>query len=147
MTGSLVSIHVSPARGIPMREVDMASLVAGHGIEGDRYRNSRHRHVSVQAEEALAEASEALGTPIPAGATRRNLTVRGVEIPTRPGARMRVGEAELEVVRIAAPCTLLDDWIAPGAKTALRRRAGTIFRVLNDATIAIDDRVEPLAEA
>jgi len=35
-----------------------------------------------------------------------------------------IGDVELEVVRVAAPCRLLDDGIGPGAAVALRRRAG-----------------------
>jgi len=51
----------------------------------------------------------------------------------------------LEVVRIAAPCKLLDDDIGVGAKTALRRRAGTIFRVLSSGPIRVGDAVTDTA--
>jgi MOSC domain-containing protein YiiM len=48
-----------------------------------------------------------LGYRFDPGATRRNLTVDVGEIPTTPGARLVIGDVELEVVRVSAPCRLL----------------------------------------
>ncbi len=45
-------------------------------------------------------------------------------------------------MRIAAPCKLLDDVIGDGARTALRRRAGTVFRLLSSGSISIGDQVD-----
>ncbi len=74
--------------------------------------------------------------------TRRNVTVDGLDVPTAPDTRLRVGGALLEVVRVAAPCKMLDDTLGPGAQEALRRRAGTVFRVLESGTIRVGDPVE-----
>ena len=139
--GRVIALHVSPARGIDMRPIERAEIETGHGIAGDRYCNSRHRHITVQAIEDLEAAGEDLGVPVLPSATRRNITTQDVVIPNRPGDRLRIGEVELEVVRIAAPCKLLDDWIAPGARTALRRRGGSVVRVLGGGTVEIGDPV------
>lgn len=124
-----------------MRPVDRVEAESGHGLAGDRYCNSRHRHVTVQAIEDLDAAASDLGVPVPPESTRRNITTRGVVIPTRPGDRLTIGDLDLEVVRIAAPCKLLDDWIAPGARTALRRRGGSVVRVLGGGAVEIGDPV------
>lgn len=139
---TVVAIHVAPATRLPMRSVEEAEIEAGKGIVGDRYHGARHRHLTVQSLADLVAAGEELGHPIDPSATRRNITISGGEIPTRPGDRVRIGEVELEVVRIAAPCTLLDDGIAPGARHALRRRAGTVFRTLTSGSIRIGDEVD-----
>jgi len=140
-TGEVVALHISPARGIDMRPVERVEAEGGHGIAGDRYCNSKHRHITVQAIEDLEAAAADLGAPVPPAATRRNITTRGVKIPVKPGDRLTIGGLELEVVRIAAPCKLLDDWIAPGARTALRRRGGSVVRVLDGGTVEIGDPV------
>ena len=64
--------------------------------------------------------------------------------PREPGARIRVGEVLLEVVRVAAPCKLLDDTIGRHAQEALRRRAGSVCRVLEGGIITVGDVVELL---
>ena len=145
MTGVVHSIHISPARGVEMRAVDSIVLEPGAGIPGDRYHGSRHRHVSVQALERLDEAAAELGLPIPPESTRRNITVRGIEVPSAPGTRFAIGDAELEVVRVAAPCRLLDDVIGDGARVALRRRAGSIMRVLAGGAIHVGDRAHQIS--
>ena len=51
----------------------------------------------------------------------------------------------LEVVRVAAPCKLLDDTIGAGAQEALRRRGGSILRIVESGSIRVGDPVEVLA--
>ena len=60
-------------------------------------------------------------------------------MPGRPGPRLRVGPVLLEVVRPAAPCRLLDDWVGPGAMQALHARGGSVFRVLEGGEITVGD--------
>ena len=105
----LASIHVAPATRLPMRSVERATVEAGQGIVGDRYHGTRHRHVTVQSAAALRTAAAVFGSEVPAELTRRNLTIDEGVVPTAPGSRIRIGDVLLEVVRVAAPCKLLDD--------------------------------------
>ena len=137
------SIHLAPGRKIPTKSVPSVEAEAGTGLVGDRYHGTKHRHVTVQALDDLAVAAEVLGRPVDPALTRRNITLDHGPIPTRPGERMTIGDVELEVVRIAAPCRLLDDWLGPGAMQALRSpRGGTVFRLLGSGTISVGDEVE-----
>jgi len=144
VTSRVHAIHVAPGRRLPTTSVPTIEAEAGAGLVGDRYHGTRHRHVTVQALDDLAAAAELLGRPLDPGLTRRNITLTAGPIPTRPGERLTIGEVELEVVRIAAPCRLLDDWLGPGAMQALRSpRGGTVFRLLSSGTISVGDVAEP----
>ena len=103
--------------------------------------------MTVQSAESLGEAADTLGRPVPAELTRRNLTLSHGVVPSRPRDRIHVGDALLEVVRIAAPCKLLDDQLGAGAQGALRRRAGSVCRVLVGAEIHVGDEVRFVIEA
>lgn len=138
---NVVALHIAKGRRLPVRAVDEVVAEAGRGLVGDRYHGTRHRHVSLQSAELLELAARDLGHDFDAGATRRNVTVDSGEIPTRPGTRLTIGEVELEVVRLLAPCRLLDDDIGVGAAAALRRRAGSACRILTSGTIRIGDPV------
>lgn len=140
----VVEIHLAPGRRLPTRSVSSVEAEAGRGLVGDRYHGARHRHVTVQARDELDQAAAELGREVASGLTRRNVTVDRGPLPTRPGERLRVGAALLEVVRVAAPCRLLDDNLGPGAAAALRRRAGTVFRILESGTISVGDPVVPV---
>ncbi|WP_207769314.1 MOSC domain-containing protein [Nocardioides currus] len=138
----VASIHIAKATRLPMRAVEVVEAEAGRGLVGDRYHGTRHRHVTVQSATSLAEAAEVFGRDVPAELTRRNITISDGVVPRDPGSRIRVGDVLLEAVRVAAPCKLLDDTIGRGAQEALRRRAGTVFRVLGSGTIRVGDAVD-----
>ena len=142
----VVAIHVAPGSRIPVRSLTAVDAEAGKGLVGDRYHGTKHRHVTIQSKELLDLAADDLGYGFDPGATRRNLTVDAGEIPTKPGARLVIGGVELEVVRVSAPCRLLDDFVGPGAAAALRRRAGSTCRLLTSGTIRVGDSVELLPE-
>jgi MOSC domain-containing protein YiiM len=135
----VTAIHIAPASRLPMRAVESVQVEAGLGIVGDRYHGTKHRHVTVQSQTALDAAAQELGSPVEPGGTRRNITISHGDVPTTPGERLRIGDVDLEVVRVAAPCKLLDDVIGTGARTALRNRAGSICRALSSGTITVGD--------
>jgi MOSC domain-containing protein YiiM len=140
---TIASIHIAKARRLEMRSVDSVVAEEGKGLVGDRYHGARHRHVTVQSAEALAEASVVLGREVTPAGTRRNLTLSHGTVPTTPGSRLRIGEVLLEVVRVAAPCKLLDDGLGPGAMASLRHgRAGAVCRLLSGGVITLGDAVE-----
>jgi len=137
----VVAIRIAPGSRIQARAVDAVDAEAGKGLVGDRYHGARRRQVTLQSQEELDQAAEDLGHAVEAHATRRNITVDVGEIPAKPGTRLRIGDVDFEVVRDAAPCLLLDDWIWPGAMAALRGRAGSALRVLSSGTIRVGDSV------
>ena len=142
MNARVAALHIAPGRRLPTKSVGSVEAEAGVGLVGDRYHGAKHRHVTVQALDDLAAAAEVLGRPVDPALIRRNVTLDHGPIPTRPGERMRIGDVELEVVRIAAPCRLLDDWLGPGAMQALRSpRGGTVFRLLGSGTNRVGDEV------
>lgn len=137
----VVAIHIAPGRRIPVRAVDSVLAEEGLGLVGDRYHGTKYRHVTIQSLELLRLAAEELGRDFDSGATRRNITVDAGDIPTKLGTPIRIGDAELQVVRIMPPCRLLDDDIGRGAMDALQGRGGSVCRVVGSGTIRVGDAV------
>ncbi len=142
MDGMVIALYVAAEHHGPMEPRDAVVVEAGIGIVGDRYHGSRHRHVTVQSAADLDAAGAELGKPVTPPMTRRSVTV-DVPVPTDPGTRVRIGDVLLEVVRIAAPCKVMETSIGPGGRTALRRRGGTAFRALSSGTIRLGDPMRP----
>ena len=138
----VTALHVAKGRRLPMRSVGAVEVETAAGIVGDRYHGSKHRQVSVQSLDDIRVAEAAFGSPIDPGLTRRNITVTGGSIPRDPGSILRIGDVVLEVVRVAAPCKLLDDTIGVGAQHALRHRGGSICRVLDGGWVTVGDEVD-----
>jgi MOSC domain-containing protein YiiM len=142
VTARVAAIHVAKARRLPSRAVEHAEIEASKGIVGDRYHGAKHRQVSVQSLDGLRDAAAELGAGIDPAQTRRNITLSSGAVPRDPGELIRIGDVLLEVVRVASPCKLLDDWIGSGAQVALRRRAGSVCRVLEGGQVRVGDEVD-----
>lgn len=139
MLGPVHSIHVAPGARLPMQSKPEVVVEAGKGIVGDRYHGTRHRHVTVQTLTELGEAAERHGAPLDPAGTRRNVTLEAGHLDRTPGARMTIGKVELEVVRDAAPCKIIEGVLGRDARLALHKKAGVICRVLRGGVLAVGD--------
>jgi MOSC domain-containing protein YiiM len=113
MTGSILQVNISPG-GIPKRPIAEAE-VTPEGIRGDCW---AHPQIHGGLKQALllitSEGIEELiaqGYPLHAGALGENLTVAGLDRrQMRIGQRYRAGEILIELTKIRAPCSQLDDY-------------------------------------
>ena len=152
-TGTLEHIHITPAKSQPMRRLDEARLVAGRGIEGDRYllgtgtysvKPGEDRQVTLIEAEMLARVAADFGHEISVDEHRRNLTVSGVPLQHLVGARFRVGDAVLEGVRINQPCKYLNLMLKRDVYMALWNRSGLNCRIVEGGTVCPGDRIVAL---
>src|SRR3984893_10137060 len=101
--GELLHIHVASKAAAPMDELPEARLVAGIGIEGDRYATglgtySKKHHLDRQVTLIEIEVLEAIardrGIELVPSEHRRNLTTRGVPLSHLVGQYFRVGDCD-----------------------------------------------------
>lgn len=142
--GKVVALQIALAARMDQRAVETVEIRDGHGITGDRYENARHRQVTVQTLEEIALAEAEHGAPIDPFLTRRNITVDAGLLDRTPGALATFTSedgsvVELEVVRDAAPCKLLEDDIGRGAKLAMHKRAGVVYRTIHGGDVSLGD--------
>jgi MOSC domain-containing protein YiiM len=141
MHGTVTAIHVASEYGKPVEPVGEVEAVVDQGLRGDRYFGSRRQVTLVATGELDAAAADLAGQRIDEGATRRNLTVDLPSLPRVHGARIEIGEAVLEVWRDCAPCEVMETAVGPGARVALRDRAGVSATVVEGGVIRVGDRV------
>jgi len=145
--GRLDWIGLRPVRRTPMRIAEQATLIAGRGIEGDRYRTTSNgaRQVTLIAAEDLAAIAGFLGRDAVAPELlRRNLVSRGVNLVALKGQRFRIGAALLEGAGDCAPCSRMEETFGSGGYNAVRGRGGLTARVLEGGVILIGDPIERL---
>jgi len=148
--GQGVGVYLADSAGRPMRSVESAVAVAGQGLLGDRYQagtgewsydRKMYDDVTLIAVEALAAADAQHAVQLAAGASRRNVETRGVDLDALVGVRFRVGEVELRGERPCEPCRYLDAVTGQPAKTALQGRGGLRATVLRGGQLRVGDRV------
>jgi hypothetical protein len=135
----VVAIHIGAA-GVPeLWPVESVTAEAGKGLEGDRHFFPNGAPpggaLTLVEEEVVEDAG------LEPGATRRQLTVRGVRLNDLVGKRFRVGEVECYGVALCEPCRHLEQLTRPGIVKELVHRAGINADVLTDGTISVGDEV------
>ncbi len=125
-------------------EQESVRVVAGAGIEGDRYFGCQDEPgqnlTLIEIEEIEAFFSEQ-GRPPDLSITRRNVLTRGVRLNDLVGVEFLVGEVRVRGVELCEPCRLLGEALSsPGlsAAEAVKRflqRGGLRVDVLSSGRI------------
>jgi MOSC domain-containing protein YiiM len=142
----LVSVNTNNQkqfRKVPRNE---AHLVTDFGLEGDRHAGRPERQVSILNAETVSELAQR-GMPVQPGVLGENMTVEGLPVmQLRTGARLRVGEAELEITGDRPACREMLEIHAEALK-AMVGRAGKMARVVRGGTVRPGDPIELVGEA
>lgn len=134
-----------------MDELPEARLVAGTGIEGDRYATglgtySKRPHIDRQVTLIEIEVLEAIardcGIELAPSEHRRNLTTRGVPLGHLVGQYFRVGDCVLYGGRLNAPCLYLESLLAKKVFKPLVNRSGLNCRIVIGGVIRNHERIE-----
>ncbi len=139
---AVLHLFLSQAHRLPMKEVDSVCALENRGLEGCAHaRPGGLRQVLLMDEETLQQLD------IAPGAVKENITTRGLPVQRlRPGQRLRIGEALLEVTVPCHPCARMNE-IRPGLEAELRGRRGMLCRVVEGGRIVRGDRIELLEYA
>ena len=151
--GAIVSIHLAPDAGAPMQAVHDAVIVAGHGLEGDRYRSDAgtfsdkpgpDRHVTLIALEDVEAFTRETGVPLDPGETRRNVVTRGVPLNDLLGVEFTVGAVRLRGLRLCEPCAHLAKLTGRAVLPGLVHRGGLRAEALTGGAIRQGDPISPI---
>jgi MOSC domain-containing protein YiiM len=157
-SGRLLHIHIAQRASSPMQELAQATLVAGRGIEGDRYFSGLGTYspkpdireitlIEMEVLDAIARGDP----PFPGDKVelavnehRRNLTTLGVPLNHLVGKRFRIGETVLSGGRMNFPCQYLERLLGKPVYTALINRSGLNCRIERGGIIRKGDVIAPL---
>jgi MOSC domain-containing protein YiiM len=149
---TVAHLFVAPAKTAPMEARQAVTALAGRGLAGDRYATGAGtysddrpgRHLTLIASEAIDAANAWLDEPLRPGDARRNLVTAGVDLADLMGRRVRIGGAEVVVVRDCPPCTHLDAVLGRRVLGALTGRGGVRADVVVGGVIRVGDHLEVL---
>jgi MOSC domain-containing protein YiiM len=153
--GVLTGVWLTCEAAAPMRRVPSARLLAGRGLEGDRYAlggGTWARYPDLEKQLTLIDAADVaavaaeVGVPLTPGDTRRNLVTSGIDLPSLVDRWFAVGDALLFGVKRCPPCTHLERLTGARLVRAMVHRGGINAAVLSGAAIAEGAVVRPVSE-
>jgi MOSC domain-containing protein YiiM len=151
--GEIISIHVAPIGGAPMKSITNARVVAGRGLEGDRYFEGvgtysndpgSGREVSLIECEAIDALKRDYDIELGPALVRRNLVTRGVALNHLVGRQFVVGVVKLRGVRLCDPCAYLEKLSRPGTLRGLIHRGGLRAKIVTGGMIQVGDPILPV---
>jgi MOSC domain-containing protein YiiM len=165
MDPEVVAVSRSAGHTMAKPNVDVITLLAGLGVDGDAHCGITVKHRSRVARDPdqpnlrqvhlvhaeLHDELAALGFDVAAGVMGENVTTRGVDLLALPlGTRLRLGAAAVvEVTGLRNPCGQLDG-IQPGLRSAtidrvgdevVRRKAGIMGIVVAGGDVRAGDAI------
>jgi MOSC domain-containing protein YiiM len=154
-TGTVLSLHITPAAGGDMISTGEVNAVPGKGLEGDRYfsfagtfskKPGPDREVTLIEVEALDALGRDYKVEIKPGEARRNIVTTGVALNHLVGKRFRVGSVVFRGIRLCEPCAHLAKFTGETVIRGLVHRGGLRAQVLSEGTIRVGDAVAVVAE-
>jgi MOSC domain-containing protein YiiM len=136
------AIHLGAPRTPELWMVESVRAVAGKGLEGDRHFHPDGAPPGQALTVVAAEAVEDAG--LAPGETRRQVTLRDVDVNGLVGKRFRNGEVECFGVELCEPCRHLEKMTRPGIIKELAHRAGVNADILVGGVIRVGDPVAEL---
>jgi MOSC domain-containing protein YiiM len=151
-SGFVRFLHVTPRAFLPMRAMGEITLVAGKGIEGDRYMIGREegfyshkpeegRQVTLFELETLIALKRDAKIELGPEDHRRNVTVEGVPLNHLVGRRFWLGETLLEATRLSIPCRHIEEITGKAIFDPLINRSGLNCRILKGGVVRVGDTV------
>ena len=145
--GRIEAIHLRPTSDADPVATATARVVAGKGLEGDRYyfeQGARRGEALTLIEaEALEGLAADTGIRLSAGDSRRQVLTRGIDLNALIGQEFTVGAVRCLGVELCEPCNHLQSLTAPGVLGGLVHRGGLRADVLAGGEIAVGDAVAP----
>lgn len=146
MTGGvLTEIWMTGAAAAPMRRMSTGRLVAGAGLDGDRYAlgggtwahyPDLEKQLTLIDRDDVAALAADVGVDLSPGDTRRNLVTEGVDLPALVGRWFAVGDALLFGMKRCPPCAHLERLTGARLVKAMLHRGGINAAVFAGAEIA-----------
>ena len=141
----VVSVNISEKKGTVKREVPEIQLKLRHGIVGDAHAGDWHRQISLLAEESVDTMRSACPVPLDSGVFAENINTRGINLKSLPvGARLRIGQTEVEVTQIGKECHS-DCAIKKAAGRCVMPTEGIFAVVVKEGTVRAGDEIEVLS--
>lgn len=152
MTAKVEAIYIARTAAGPMERIQQAGLVAGQGIEGDRYFSgtgtfSEKLDGEPDSEVTLIEVEEidrfnALeGLSLNYGDMRRNIITRGIRLNDLVDRIFLIGPVKFRGIRLCEPCAHLAGLVNPKVLPGMVHRSGLRACILNSGTIMANDSI------
>ena len=152
MKGSVFEIYIADNPKSKMQSIPEASLVAGKGLEGDRYFNGKGTfseklknnpavELSLIEKEEIDKFNATHNQNHNYGDFRRNIITEGFQLNDYIGKEFTIGNIKLKGIRLCEPCPYLAETVNPLVLPHMVGLAGLRAQIITSGAIRLGDSV------
>ena len=138
----VLSVNISEKKGTiktPRPEITLNEK----GVESDAHAGDWHRQVSLLANESIQRFQKQLDRKLEFGEFAENITTQGIVLhETKPGDRLIIGDAILEVTQIGKKCHGSNCQIFQQVGNCVMPKEGIFAKVINPGIIKPGNKCE-----
>jgi MOSC domain-containing protein YiiM len=133
--------HGGPAGTSPVVPLGVLDCVAGRGIRGDRFFDSKQDYkgqitfFAMEVFEQICAELDLVGVPVTA--VRRNVFTRGVDLNALVDAEFELQGVRFSGTEECRPCYWMNTAVGPGAEARLRGVGGLRAKILTDGQLRL----------
>ncbi len=137
-----ISIHIVRKKSAIAEPCSYVAVRSNFGIVGD-YRSEKFQigQITLIEAETIEAMSRKLGYDVPAGATRRQIMVKGLNLNELVGQNLRMGQILVRAEDKCKPCNNMEKKIGPGAKDAMNDKGGIRCRIIEGGKLNVGDKI------
>ena len=142
--GTVTWIGIRPERRARLVSLESV-LVSATGLEGDHNNSGGKRSITLIQKEHLPVIASYMGKDeVRPEQIRRNIVVSGINLLSLKNRMLRIGDAEIEVTGICAPCSRMEETLGEGGYAAVRGHGGLTGKLLTPGQIKLGDIIQPI---
>ena len=146
------AIYIADSGGKEMQEISSANLVAGRGIDGDRYYNDTgtfseklkgkpHAELTLIQKEAIDAFNDEFDLNLAYADFRRNIVTTGVSLNELVGEEFKIAGVTVKGIKLCEPCNYLAEKLNPLILPHMLGRSGLRAQILTDGIINKGDSI------
>ena len=152
MAGVVSYIVICPVAGQPMGSVDSVVVIAGSGLDGDRYSTGNgtwNKDKAGSRQVSFINIRSFNGTGFTPADSRRNIVVNCMELMTLINKTFMIGDVKFRGVKYCSPCDRPDNLAVKnsgkdGFVDKFCERGGLLAEVLVGGKISVNDVITVL---
>ncbi|KAF3984792.1 MAG: MOSC domain-containing protein [Methylococcales symbiont of Hymedesmia sp. n. MRB-2018] len=152
MSGKIKYIFIATSSGEPMQSLNVASIVSGKGIEGDRYytglgtfseklKGNPAVEISLIEIEEIDKFNSNHNQQLDYGDFRRNIVTEGIKLNNLVGKIFYIGNVKLKGIRLCEPCSHLAETVNQLVLPHLVGRGGLRAQIISTNKIKIGESI------
>jgi len=148
----ILEIYIAKSSASNPKKIEIAELVSGRGVIGDRYFNEigtfseklaglPNKELTLIESEEIDAFNKEFNFNFSYGDFRRNIVTIGIKLNDLEGKEFMLGNIRLRGIRLCEPCAHLAGLLVPEVMPSLLHKTGLRAQIITSGSVSVGDNI------